>query len=75
MTKKRAIMAALLKYDDDGNADALADRSYEAGHEAGRIAGLREAAQIAMAFDGGWQPYTGEIQKHSNQLANKARAK
>ncbi len=45
VTRKKAIEAALAAYDDTGSAEQLADRAYEYG----RIAGLREAARIAVS--------------------------
>lgn len=75
MTKRKAIEAAMEMAMWCGakmvpSREDIADRAYELG----RIAGLREAARIAMACDGGWQPYTGRIQSAARALAKKARA-
>lgn len=69
MTKRKAIEAALFKYDDDGDADALAERSYTAG----RIAGLRNAAAMLLPSYCCFEQE--KIYNRANQLAKKARAK
>lgn len=68
MTKRKAIEAALLKYDDDGDADALADRSYDSG----RIAGLRNAAAMLPSYCCFEKE---KIYNRADKLAKKARAK
>lgn len=75
MTKKKAIEAALRQYDDDGSAESLAERTYEAG----RIAGLREAAKIrsvdGRCAGGAISVSRAAITDYANALAKKARTK
>lgn len=72
MTKRKAIEAALSRWEGSGfwrveeDAVILAERSYEAG----RIAGLREAASAAN------EPSDAKkYRQWANTLAKKARAK
>lgn len=70
MTRAKAIEAAIDAFSFEPHATI--SEAIAMAYDAGRIAGLREAARIAK--DGGWLGRR-EIEKQARELAKKARGK